>query len=305
MKKYDYLLDASGRVIVTKDYHDIYVELQVEGKSFYVPVSLPRRRPELQFDLSNPGDDLWTHLDNCEKQLLGEKVAIWKEEQLKKLEGKKTVTDRLLISLIEQGSVCCACFFSGDYYNPNPQKNIQNLRDKGFVIVTHRGVQCSKCGQRKARYTLTPVLMNQKYFVETIPPKLKRKICELFDFRDAYTGIQNPNAETHIPDHKFPEDRWDTDTAVKNDVDMSISEIQEKFQLLNAQTNMQKKQACGDCIRTGKRGYPFGIKYYYAGTEDWDKDIPTRGKAAETGCIGCGWYDMLKWKEELNKKLNK
>ena len=63
MAKYDYLLDASGKLIITKDYHDIYIELRVDGQSFYVPVSLPRRRPELQFDLINPGDDLWTYLN--------------------------------------------------------------------------------------------------------------------------------------------------------------------------------------------------------------------------------------------------
>lgn len=305
MNKYDYLIEPSGKLKVIKDYHDVYVELQIGVHFFLVPVSLPRRRPELQFDLNHPSDDLWHYLDQCAEQLSESKVPLWKEEQLNALKNKHTVTDRLLENLIRDESVCCACFFSGQNYNPNPQKNVQNLRDKGYIIVTHRGVQCDKCGQRKARYTLTPVLMNQKNSVETIPPKLKQKICALFDFRDAYTGIQNPNAEAHIPDHKFPEDRWNTDTAVKNDVDMSTSEIKAKFQLLNAQTNMQKKQACGECIRTGKRGYPFGIKYYYAGTEDWDKAIPSHGKAAESGCIGCGWYDMLKWKEELNKKLNK
>ena len=85
---------------------------------------------------------------------------------------------------------------------------------------------------------------------------------------------------------------------------MPVTEIREKFQLLNAQTNMQKKQSCRECIRTGKRGYPFGIKFYYFGTEEWNKEIPTTGKGAEKGCVGCGWYDMLKWREELNKKLN-
>lgn len=254
MRKYDYLLDSSGAVIVTKDYHDIYVELQVDDHLFYVPVSLPRRRPELQFDLTNPGDDLWVYLDECANQLSSEKVSMWKDEQLKMLQGKKTVTDRLLINLIERDSICCACFFSGDNYNPNPQKNIQNLRDKGFIIVTHRGVQCSECGQKKARYTLTPVLMNHKYSVETIPSKLKKRICEVFDYRDTYTGIKNPNPEAHIPDHKFPEDRWDSDTAVSNDVNMSVTEIQNKFQLLNAQTNMQKNNGAVSVLEQANAG---------------------------------------------------
>ena len=305
MSKYDYLLDPSGKLQIIKDYYDIYVELIIDKQLYLVPVSLPRRRPELRFDLNHPQNDLWDYLDECAEQLSYKNVASWKSVQLNALKGKLSVTDRLLERLILDGSVCSACFFSGKNYNPNPQKNVQNLRDKGYIIVTQRKAQCDKCKQQKARYALTPVLMNQKYSVEVIPSKLKRKICETFAFRDAYTGIQNPNAEAHIPDHKFPEDRWDADTAVKNDADMSPAEIQEKFQLLNAQTNMQKKQACGECIRTGKRGFPFGIKYYYAGTEEWDVSIPVKGKAAEQGCIGCGWYDILKWREELNKILNK
>ncbi len=304
MGKYDYLIDGSGKLKTINVYHDVYVGLRVEGDTFFVPVSLPRRRPELQFDLDSPTDELWTYLDGCAEQLSSCKVAVWKSEQLEKLVDKKTMTDELLIEIINKGSVCSACFSNGDNYNPNPQKNVQNLRDRGYIIVTQRGVQCAKCGQRKARYTLTPVMMNNEYSTETIPSRLKKKICEVFDYRDAYTGIKNPNVASHIPDHKFPEDRWDSDTAVANDVDMTAQEIMEKFQLLNAQTNMQKKQWCSECIRTGKRGYPFGIKYYYSGNEEWDKTIPTKGKAAEQGCVGCGWYDMLKWKEELNKKLN-
>lgn len=305
MEKYDYLLDSSGSLKIIKDYHDIYVELKVGRQKYYVPVSLPRRRPELQFDLANPDDDLWLYLDECEKQLSSDKVSVWRKEQMNMLRGKKTVTDKLLTRLVSKGSVCSACFFSGNNYNPNPQKNIQNLRDKGFVIVTHRGVQCSRCGQKKACYTLTPVLMNQKYTAEKIPSNLKKKICEVFDYRDAYTGIKNPNIEAHIPDHKFPEDRWDSNTAVTNDANMSTEEILEKFQLLNAQTNMQKKQWCSECIRTGKRGYPFGIKYYYWGSENWDTTIPQNGKGAEKGCVGCGWYDILKWRQSLNKEIEK
>lgn len=304
MGRYDYLLDDAGKLKTINDYHDVYVELKVNKRAFLVPVSLPRRMPELQFDLQNPTDDLWMYLDECAKKLSPKSIANWKKEQIKTLSGKKGVTHKLLLELINNGAVCSACFFSGDNYNPNPQKNIQNLRDRGYIIVTHRGMSCLSCKQKKARYTITPVLMNRTYSAETIPEELKTKICEVFDFRDAYTGIRNPNVAAHIPDHKFPEDRWDSNTAVSNNVNMSREEILKKFQLLNAQTNMQKKQSCSECIRSGKRGYPFGIKYYYAGGEDWDLAYPKQGIDAEQGCVGCGWYDLLKWKEELNKKIN-
>jgi hypothetical protein len=46
-----------------------------------------------------------------------------------------------------------------------------------------------------------------------------------------------------------------------------------------------------------------GIKYYYQGGEEWDKTIPTIGKEAEQGCVGCGWYDFEAWRNALNQKL--
>ena len=55
----------------------------------------------------------------------------------------------------------------------------------------------------------------------------------------------------------------------------------------------------------GKRGTPLGIKFYYKGNENWDKKYPRNGTAAEKGCEGCGWYDVEKWKKELNKELRK
>ena len=34
-----------------------------------------------------------------------------------------------------------------------------------------------------------------------------------------------------------------------------------------------------------------------------DKGIPKRGKVAERGCIGCGWYDIEEWRNKLSKTL--
>lgn len=65
-----------------------------------------------------------------------------------------------------------------------------------------------------------------------------------------------------------------------------------------------KKEACKKCFAEGLRQYPYGIKFYYQGSEKWDESIPCSGSDAEAGCVGCGWYDLLKWKEELNKKIN-
>lgn len=50
-------------------------------------------------------------------------------------------------------------------------------------------------------------------------------------------------------------------------------------------------------------GYPFGIKYYYQGEQTWYSSIPRSGKAAEKGCLGCGWYDLETWRKSLNSKL--
>ena len=46
-----------------------------------------------------------------------------------------------------------------------------------------------------------------------------------------------------------------------------------------------------------------GIKFYYAGAEDWPFDCPLFGSDAERGCFGCGWYDVAAWREALNRYI--
>ena len=81
---------------------------------------------------------------------------------------------------------------------------------------------------------------------------------------------------------------------------MTDQEIREKFQLLSNQRNQQKREVCRNCFQTGKRGTIYGIQYFYEGTDRWDSQIPSKGKAAEKGCIGCPWYDIARWRKELN-----
>ncbi|MDR2658404.1 MAG: hypothetical protein LBC27_00225 [Spirochaetaceae bacterium] len=106
-----------------------------------------------------------------------------------------------------------------------------------------------------------------------------------------------------MPDHKFPEIRWDDETRRGSLEGLSDTEIKNDFQLLTNQRNQQKREICRNCYQTGKRGMIYGIPYFYRGDATWDKDIPQRGKEAEKGCIGCAWYDIEYWRQELIKRL--
>ncbi len=59
---------------------------------------------------------------------------------------------------------------------------------------------------------------------------------------------------------------------------MSEAEIKQKFQLLKkdgaGNHNLLKSRNCEFCIKTGKRGTPLGIKFWYQGNENWPYNIP-------------------------------
>ena len=120
---------------------------------------------------------------------------------------------------------------------------------------------------------------------------------------DAYEG-KVVNKEGLLPDHKFPEIRWDESTRRESLEHLTDEEIRRDFQLLNNQRNQQKREACRRCFQENERGYPFGIKYYHVGNERWSPKIPRTGKRAEEGCVGCGWYDVEAWRQAIIKALS-
>jgi len=138
---------------------------------------------------------------------------------------------------------------------------------------------------------------------ETLSGKLKRKIIIALNGINAYEDKKSPSIGSLIPDHKFPEIRWDKETKKENTETMSLIEINNKFQLLDNQRNLQKREICRKCYQSGQRGNIFGINYYYHGNENWPKNIPKIGKDAEKGCIGCPWYDIQEWRKNINKKI--
>lgn len=137
----------------------------------------------------------------------------------------------------------------------------------------------------------------------SIPPQLQLRILQIYNYTDAIEERIRSQHELVI-DHRLPMIRWGKSEDINN-INMSVEDIVRKFQLLKKDEggnhNLLKSRACERCAKTGKRGFPLGIKYYYYGTEDWPVSVPPYGMGAEIGCTGCGWYDVIKWRSALNK----
>ena len=131
---------------------------------------------------------------------------------------------------------------------------------------------------------------------------LSKRITNVLGNIDIYEDKKSCDC---IPDHKFPEIRWDENTKSENPDSMTDEEIKSKFQLLTNQRNQQKREVCRQCYQTGMRGVAFGIPYFYKGDENWDVEIPEKGKTAELGCEGCAWYDFAEWRKNLLEVLQK
>ncbi|NES99419.1 MAG: restriction endonuclease [Sphaerospermopsis sp. SIO1G1] len=138
-----------------------------------------------------------------------------------------------------------------------------------------------------------------------IPNQLVKKILQVYSYTDV---IEQRKREKHelVIDHRFPMERWGK-IETPHLSSMSEEEIRKKFQLLKKDAsgnhNLLKSRSCERCIKTGKRGTPFGIRFWYQGGEDWPSQYQ-KGDEAEKGCIGCGWYDFEKWRNALNQKLS-
>lgn len=186
--------------------------------------------------------------------------------------------------------------------NPNWARRTQDLKEFGYTLATNPtmldGAQSRNC----THLQLLPLPRGGITGYETWSPSLRARIISVLDRVDVYEGkISRP--EGLLPDHKFPEVRWDATTRRDTLEDLTDDDIRDDFQLLTNQRNLQKREVCRTCYLTGQRGTPFGIEYFYEGDSRWPESIPKRGEEAEAGCLGCGWYDMDTWRQELNKAV--
>lgn len=190
---------------------------------------------------------------------------------------------------------CGSWVWNKDFNNENPQRRIQGIKEAGFTIAT-------RFYERRTYHMLLPFAPVRAATYETIPLAVRRRIFRVHEGINSYTG--EPTSISCLPDHKFPEIRWDKHTPESNS-SLSEREILEKFQIIPENINQMKREVCRKCFKSGMRGKLNGINFFYAGGPSWDKSIPKVGKSAEQGCIGCFWYDMLAWRNALNNLIER
>lgn len=181
--------------------------------------------------------------------------------------------------------------------NNNPARRIQDIKDAGYTIAS-----IPNASGRETSRILLPIPLVEGMGYETFNDQFKARVIRVLKGINAFEAKQTTKKGL-IPDHKFSEVRWDSKTKADNPMTMTDTDIKNKFQLLDNQRNLQKREVCRICFQTGHRGAIYGIPFYYEGTDKWDSSIPQVGKEAEKGCIGCPWYDIERWRQEIKRQL--
>ena len=227
----------------------------------------------------------------------------WKAEQELFWQDKSGagVTKSFFDALISFRWTCVTCECPP---NPNFARRVQDLKESGYTIATDTARYCATCDSKKTHLLLVPIPRGGASGYETWSPQLRKRIVQVLGSYDAYESRAG-NRDALLPDHKFPEIRWDEETRRDSLEDLSDEDIRHDFQLMTNQRNLQKREVCRRCYQTGERGAPFGIQFFWEGDANWPSDVPRIGKDAEKGCVGCGWYDLEKWREELNLRSQK
>ena len=174
---------------------------------------------------------------------------------------------------------------------------------KGMEIESGNHL-CVNCG-RTTRQDRWSGNLRSAVPAPSMPRSFAHKAIQLLGSRDVVENVERTPSQLTV-DHKLPMLRWDSaQSKAQNDyANMTDGDIRGHFQLLKKSNgsvshNLLKSRACERCYKTGNRGTPFGVAFYYEGDGKW------RGKSKTDagGCKGCGWYDFDRWRTELNREV--
>ena len=271
-----------------------YINFTWDG---WVPVEYRRTGISIKTD-----EQLIDYLNLVYLQMNPQNYPSWLKEQERFWNEEKPgafKTKPFFDSLAKGNWQCVVCTLPP---NRNWSRRIQDLKEFGYTLSTDTNRYCPNCKANTTHIMMLPIPRGgaQGNGYETWTPALRKRIIHVLNGFDVYECAQSPHC---LPDHKFPEIRWDEETKGENPATMTDEEIRQKFQLLTNQRNQQKREVCRTCFQTGYRGIAYGIPYFYQGSERWDPSIPPKGKIAECGCIGCAWYDFAQWRWHLLNAL--
>lgn len=277
-----------------------YVDVVFSYPNLELELSIPIEYRRTGTDI--PDTKIDKYLAEVYEELNPNSWAQWQEEQAKFWKSKPGATTTKAFFDVLSGTprwVCVGCELPT---NPNWARRIQDLKEFGYTLATDTSRSCEQCNANKTHLMLLPLKRGGVSGYEKWSSDTRNRIIRLLKSYDAFEGKVG-RKEGLLPDHKFPEIRWDHETRRESLNDLSDAEIVNDFQLLSNQRNQQKREVCRSCYQSGIRGKIFGIDFFYHGVEAWDMRFPKNGKAAEKGCIGCGWYDIQKWRKALERKL--
>ena len=191
---------------------------------------------------------------------------------------------------------CSECELPGS----QPAKALQMMRQDGFQLEKigsnwEKRMHCKRC-KRITPHRKLKLLERDENEIKRIslPADIKKRIIEHYKNKDAILGY-SPTGRSIEIDHRMPEIRWNT-SEEKLSKEISDDEIEKRYMLLVREHNLLKSRNCEKCKKTGFRQYLLGIKFFYRGLRKYQDKL---------GCVGCGWYDPDKWKDELNEIIEK
>lgn len=186
-------------------------------------------------------------------------------------------------------------------------KTWQVWRQMGIQLGTdekgnfYKNIFCEKCNNKTVHRRLITLDISEDTKIRSgLPQNLAKRIKTFLKFEEALFLRKMMPKELEV-DHKFPQVRWNKNEDI-NDMKMLDEEIKDKFILLSRSNNLLKSRYCERCYKTGERGVFPGIYYWFKGSRMWDKKFDKHDKR---GCEGCFWNNPYKWRENLNKLVNK
>jgi len=277
-----------------------YVDVEFKYNSIKLPLSVPIEYPRTGLELNDEGIE--KYLQKVYEEINPVNWDRWKQEQeiFWQTKPNATITKSFFDALNKE--VAWKCNVCSLPRNPNSQRRIQDIKEFGYTLATYPKLMCPTCKKKTNHIMLLPIKRGGATGYETWSPELRQKIIKTLKSYDVFEG-KFVKPETLLPDHKFPERRWDFETRRQCIEHLTSDEIKNDFQLLSNKRNQQKREVCRNCYQTGERGTIYGIEYYPQGGKAWDTQIPRVGKLAEKGCIGCPWYDIEAWRKSVQSLI--